>query len=110
MSSEKDREIGKDRCFNPFQKNKHKGTTLRRVSDNLRVEFPKRELSQIWNACRFEITNSIGRSSLNCDNASEIFSQVQSDTDIVVVEDSLHPVSSESSYTTSVYYYEYLTQ
>ena len=48
MSSKKDREIWKDKCINPFQKKKHKGTTLRRVSDNLRVRFPNvRKDSQI---------------------------------------------------------------
>ena len=35
MSSKKDHEIWKDKCINPFQKEKHKGTTtLRRVVDD----------------------------------------------------------------------------
>ena len=39
MSSEKDREIWKDKCINPFQKKEHKETTFRRVSAKLRVQF-----------------------------------------------------------------------
>ena len=47
ISSKKDREVLKDKWINLFQEKKHKGTTLRRVSDNLRVKFPNlREDSQ----------------------------------------------------------------
>ena len=88
MSSKKYREIWKDKCINPFQKNKHKGTTLRRVSDNLRVKFPNlREDSQICNTCRFELTKIEGRSFLNCDNTTRIANQVQSHIDTVVDDD-----------------------
>ena len=56
ISSKKDREIWKDKCINLFQKKKHKGTTILRISDNLRVKFPNlREDLQICNKCRFEL-------------------------------------------------------
>ena len=84
MSSKKDREIWKDKCINPFQEKKHKETTLRSVSDNLRVKFPNLlEDSQICSTCRFELTNLKGRSFLNCDNTARIPNQVQSDIDTV---------------------------
>ena len=73
MSSKKDREIWKDKCINPFQKKKHEGTTLRRVSDNLSVKFPNlREDSQICNTCRFELIKLKIRSFLNGDLSYEI--------------------------------------
>ena len=88
MSSTKDREIWQDKCINPFQKKKHKGTTLRHISDNLRVKFSHlREDSQICNTCRFELTYLKGRSFLNCDNTVTIPNQVQSDIDDSVVDD-----------------------
>ena len=88
MSSKKDREIWNDKCINPFQKKKHKGTTLRRVFDNLRVKFLNlREDSRSCNTCRFELTNLKGRSFLNCDNTARIPNQVQSDIDNVVDDD-----------------------
>ena len=88
MSSKKDRQIWKDKCINPFLKKKHRGTTLRRVSDNLRVKFPiSREDSQICNTCRFELTNLKRRSFLNCDNTARISNQVQSDIDTVIHDD-----------------------
>ena len=85
MSSKTDRVIWKDKCINPFQKKKHKGTTLRRVSNNLRVKFSNsREDLQICNTCRFELTNLKGRSFLNCDNTARIPNQVHLDIDTVV--------------------------
>ena len=77
-----------DKFINTFQKKKHKGTTLHRVSDNLRVKFRNlRQYSQICNTCRFELTNSKERSFLICDNTARIPNQVQSDIDTVVNDD-----------------------
>ena len=88
MSSKKNREIWNDKYINSFQKKKHKGTNLHRVSDSLRVKFPNlREDSKICNTCRFELNNLRGRSFLNCDNTARIPNQVQSDIDTVVDED-----------------------
>ena len=87
MSSKKDREIWKNKCINLFQKKKYNGTTLRCVSDNLRVKFPNLREDLQSNTCRFKLTNLKGRSFLNCNNTARIPNQDQSDIDTVDDDD-----------------------